>query len=300
MAQERGTGMTQDPTIEALKELIRSFVAELDSPTMPYVGEGLQDTAYLTEMSSSDRIAGKAGVLIGSTAYDVSRSTELRWEATALKRSGRYVTAAEKIIESFRLEGHYNLLNLRNLWKVALVGGDAQGALAIIRKTMSTYERFGTAQRHEQLPHPPHEDLADVLEALRTEQSFRSRVQEFSGNPTYSLPRPFAAIKAEAMRDQAPGRSAGVPVQPEKPSGACYVATAVYGNYDAPEVVVLRTFRDERLRPTAVGRAFIRVYYRLSPALARHLPKMPTVSAGIRMFLDSLVTRLVAGPRDPQ
>jgi hypothetical protein len=35
----------------------------------------------------------------------------------------------------------------------------------------------------------------------------------------------------------------------------CYIATAVYGDYNAPEVIVLRKFRDERLSKSFLGRA---------------------------------------------
>ncbi len=51
----------------------------------------------------------------------------------------------------------------------------------------------------------------------------------------------------------------------------CYIATAVYGSYAAPQVLVLRRFRDEVLKQSPAGRLFVRVYYRLSPAVARRL-----------------------------
>ena len=35
-------------------------------------------------------------------------------------------------------------------------------------------------------------------------------------------------------------------VMPEK-TDACFIATACYGNYNAPEVLALRQFRDEKL-----------------------------------------------------
>ena len=49
----------------------------------------------------------------------------------------------------------------------------------------------------------------------------------------------------------------------------CYIATAVYGSYDAPEVWVLRRFRGSSLAPTPAGRLFIRAYYAVSPVLVR-------------------------------
>lgn len=56
-----------------------------------------------------------------------------------------------------------------------------------------------------------------------------------------------------------------------KPSsgGGCYVATAVYGSYDCPEVWTLRRYRDNTLAKTWYGRAFIRTYYAISPTLVK-------------------------------
>ena len=49
-----------------------------------------------------------------------------------------------------------------------------------------------------------------------------------------------------------------------KKSG-CFVATAVYGNYDHPVVKDLRLFRDHFLDQKKWGRSFIKWYYNHSP-----------------------------------
>ena len=80
-------------------------------------------------------------------------------------------------------------------------------------------------------------------------------------------------------------------VRPEKKEG-CYIATAVYGSYDAPEVMTLRRFRDETLKNSAFGRWFIRTYYRLSPPVAEKLKNARRVNAFVRSILDKWVERL--------
>ena len=59
---------------------------------------------------------------------------------------------------------------------------------------------------------------------------------------------------------------------PEK-SGGCFVATAVYGNYDHPVVLDLRYFRDHFLDQKKWGRSFIKWYYTYSPNLANTISK---------------------------
>ena len=68
----------------------------------------------------------------------------------------------------------------------------------------------------------------------------------------------------------------------EKPN--CFIASAVYGE-SSYEVMVLREFRDNTLRNNFFGRAFISVYYALSPGIAR----ISRRSKFVRDFLKGLI-----------
>lgn len=57
--------------------------------------------------------------------------------------------------------------------------------------------------------------------------------------------------------------------EPESKGGGCYIATAVYGSYDCPEVWTLRRFRDYSLAKSRQGQLFIRLYYAVSPGFVR-------------------------------
>ena len=79
---------------------------------------------------------------------------------------------------------------------------------------------------------------------------------------------------------------------PEINTGGCYVATAVYGSYDCPEVWTLRRFRDNTLAETWYGRAFIRVYYAISPTLVKWFGKTEWFKNLWKPTLDRMVENL--------
>lgn len=74
----------------------------------------------------------------------------------------------------------------------------------------------------------------------------------------------------------------------------CYVATAVYGSYDCPEVWTLRRFRDYSLAQNWCGRVFIKVYYAVSPTLVKWFGRTAWFNKLWRGPLDKLVSRLKA------
>ena len=75
-------------------------------------------------------------------------------------------------------------------------------------------------------------------------------------------------------------------------AGGCYVATAVYGSYDCPEVWTLRRFRDNTLDATWYGRLFIKTYYVISPILVKWFGKTKWFKTMWRKPLDKMVQSL--------
>lgn len=75
-------------------------------------------------------------------------------------------------------------------------------------------------------------------------------------------------------------------------SQGCYVATAVYGSYDCPQVWTLRRFRDSILSRYWYGRMFIRVYYAISPSLVRWFGNKKWFTMLWKGTLDKMVSKL--------
>lgn len=72
----------------------------------------------------------------------------------------------------------------------------------------------------------------------------------------------------------------------------CYVATAVYGSYDCPEVWTLRRYRDHTLSETWYGRVFIKSYYAISPTLVKYFGNKMWFRKVCKAKLDKLVNKL--------
>jgi len=71
----------------------------------------------------------------------------------------------------------------------------------------------------------------------------------------------------------------------EPRKAGCFVATAVYGSSDVPQLKTLRFFRDHLLLPTSLGRILVNAYYWVGPPISRLIER----SRGARLVARLLI-----------
>lgn len=71
--------------------------------------------------------------------------------------------------------------------------------------------------------------------------------------------------------------------------GSCFIATAAYGYYDEPHVMLLREFRDKILLTNEAGRSFVDFYYRVSPDMADFISQREWLRSVVRIMLLPLI-----------
>lgn len=70
---------------------------------------------------------------------------------------------------------------------------------------------------------------------------------------------------------------------------SCFIATAAYGSFLHPHVVILRCYRDSFLITNNIGRSFVAGYYRVSPSIADAIRTSEITKAGVRIALLPVV-----------
>jgi hypothetical protein len=71
--------------------------------------------------------------------------------------------------------------------------------------------------------------------------------------------------------------------------GGCFIATAAYGSYATPCVLILREMRDRFLLTNSIGKSFVSLYYKYSPPVAEFIANHDDVKMLVRLSLLPLV-----------
>lgn len=72
-------------------------------------------------------------------------------------------------------------------------------------------------------------------------------------------------------------------------SSGCYIATMAYGDYDHPQVLELRRFRDDVLLKSKLGTYFVEFYYWVSPKMVEIFKDKKNINSTIRRILNLIV-----------
>ena len=79
-----------------------------------------------------------------------------------------------------------------------------------------------------------------------------------------------------------------------KEKGKCFIATAAMWSIHAPDVKVLRGFRDEVLLPRMGGRMLVGLYYTVSPPIARIISKREPLRRVVARYFVRPSSRIVS------
>ncbi|MCI0524026.1 MAG: tetratricopeptide repeat protein [Acidobacteria bacterium] len=158
----------------------------------------------------------------------------------------------------------------RNSLTMALIArqqekGNAQEALALLDKALSVFDYPGA-----------HFGKAIIFQALKQKENALRElnyiINNFADDNVY--------VSAREMKDE---------IENPPKSGGCFIATAVYGAPFAPELTTFYRLRDEVMLSSMPGRAFVRVYYAISPPMARWISRSSFLRAATRrLVLDPL------------
>jgi hypothetical protein len=282
--------------LEVLVELNRNPIAELSEiqpllEAMAYAGEKTEMCLYSIRAlillgSISDSIIDALMGFIGEPQFWVDKSDNVirfPWVPRDLPQpdEGLYQLSTMIGASTHQIEGNFLFAVIETLSHAK--GSDK--AAAILKGFL---DRFKGGESRVMVIYamgalgsgsnkPILEYYRDNMENIPEGRAAKVVLDNFGTVPVFDLLRKHAAIYGKPA--------------PVAKSG-CFVATAAFGDVNSHQVVTLRSFRDEVLLHSRIGRAVVRIYYFVSPTIATHIEGSPSRRAVTRAALERIIRLL--------
>lgn len=243
----------------------------------------------------SDDITGKKLMRRSADKYPGAWESQVK-QAVDLKRRGQFLASAKIYDDLSRTSGVLYTGIIAALYKSVAASGALLSGNFLLMNGSTIFHRDPKAVVAAAGGPSNFEDhLSRLINATRSQPGLEAYLRDICGNVNYRLPRDYATAVGELTEHYANMTKQFDKLDKERKSGGgCYIATAVYGSYDAAPVLTLRRYRDENLARSSVGRAFISAYYAMGPSIARRLMDATALNKSVRRFLDIVVRKLEA------
>ena len=156
---------------------------------------------------------------------------------------------------------------------------DDETGFKIERKTGSsgTFSQITTVEANVKT-------FSDTGLSASTEYYYRVRSYSSVGDSDYSNTASATTQSSGGGGDGGTGGDGS-----DSGGGNCFIATACFGSIMAEEVQILCAFRDKFLLTNSAGRAFVKLYYKISPKFTDLIRKKEGLKAVIRTVLKPIV-----------
>lgn len=206
-------------------------------------------------------------------------------------RTGKSVT-----IKYIKYEGEYSVRTISNIQYSDEYGDDYIQAFCHKRQENRTF-KISRILSVDDITNAPAQSGSVV----------KKHKSAYSGNSTtennYSAVKPIqssvsstykpSCSSASSYSSPSYNKSSYSPTSKQQKNEGCYIATMAYGDYNHPQVLTLRRFRDDVLLKNKFGRLSVKMYYFLSPKLVYLLKDFKAVNVFIRKILDRICYVLI-------
>ena len=134
----------------------------------------------------------------------------------------------------------------------------------------------------------PSVDIASQMMSMLGSERFQFSIGILTSVPEGKEPQVFL-IEGVGQKGGAAVRK----VIRVKGGGGCFIATACYGSYLHPEVIELRRFRDDILISSTLGLLAVKLYYRISPPLAKFIVKREWLINGLKKYVFQPLLKII-------
>jgi hypothetical protein len=73
------------------------------------------------------------------------------------------------------------------------------------------------------------------------------------------------------------------------PKTGCFIATAAYGSSMVPDLMILRSWRDQSLLNSRIGRILVDAYYKISPPIAKRVESSNSLKRIVKVILKPVI-----------